>query len=58
MRYYSITGTVHGSIIYASSKDDARNLFNKVYPGESILSIRLTSDSLSLISLINSLDYE
>lgn len=37
---YSVTGTFHGSIIYAKSEGDARRAFHKKYNGESILNVK------------------
>jgi hypothetical protein len=36
---YSVTGTFHGSIIYATTEGEARRMFHKHYNGESIVSI-------------------
>ena len=41
MNTYAVTGTFHGSIIYADSEGDARRLFHKYYNGESILTVKL-----------------
>lgn len=40
-KYYAVTGTFHGSIIYANSEGQARRIFHKFYNGESILYIRV-----------------
>jgi hypothetical protein len=40
---FAVTGTLHGSIVYAKSEGDARRAFHKCYNGESITHIRLTS---------------
>lgn len=40
---YAVTGTFHGSIIYAKSEGEARRAFHKHYNGESITHIRLIS---------------
>ncbi len=34
---YLVTGTFHGSIIYAKSEGEARRIFHKYYNGESII---------------------
>jgi hypothetical protein len=36
---YAVTGTYHGSIVYATSEGEARRIFHKVYNGESILTV-------------------
>ena len=41
LKTYSITGTYHGSIIYANSEGDARRLFHKQYNGESIIYLKV-----------------
>ena len=41
MNTYAVTGTFHGSIIYADCEGDARRLFHKYYNGESILTVKL-----------------
>ena len=38
---YAVTGTFHGSIVYAGSEGDARRAFHRHYNGESILNIKL-----------------
>jgi len=43
MNTYAVTGTLHGSIIYADTEGEARRLFHKHYNGESILHVRLTT---------------
>lgn len=43
MSTYAVTGTFHGSIIYANSEGDARRAFHKYYNGESITHIRKIS---------------
>lgn len=40
---YAVTGTFHGSIVYAVSEGEARRIFHKFYNGESITHIRLKS---------------
>jgi len=39
LKIYAVTGTFHGSIVYAKSEGEARRLFHKRYNGESILSV-------------------
>jgi len=41
MNTYAVTGTLHGSIIYADTEGEARRLFHKHYNGESILCMKL-----------------
>ena len=41
MNTYAVTGTFHGSIIYADCEGDARRLFHKYYNGESILTVKM-----------------
>ncbi len=36
---FAVTGTYHGSIIYARSEGDARRTFHARYNGESIVSV-------------------
>lgn len=43
MKTYAVTGTFHGSIVYANSEGEARRLFHKRYNGESITHVRQTS---------------
>ncbi len=38
-RPFAVTGTYHGSIIYAKSEGEARRIFHKYYNGESILNV-------------------
>jgi hypothetical protein len=38
-RVFSVTGTFHGSIVYASSEGEARRMFHQYYNGESILTV-------------------
>lgn len=35
-----ITGTYHGSCVYAKCEGDARRLFHKFYNGESIIHVK------------------
>ena len=37
MKSFAVTGTFHGSIIYATSEGEARRIFHKHYKGESII---------------------
>lgn len=37
---YSVTGTFHGSIVFAYSEGDARRIFHSYYNGESITHLR------------------
>lgn len=39
MKIWYVTGTFHGSIVYAKSEGDARRTFHKYYGGESIIHI-------------------
>jgi adenosylmethionine-8-amino-7-oxononanoate aminotransferase len=40
VRLWYVTGTYHGSHIYARSEGDARRAFHRYYNGESIVHIR------------------
>jgi hypothetical protein len=40
MALYFVTGTFHGSYVYAFSEGSARRAFHKKYNGESIVHIR------------------
>jgi len=40
IKAFAVTGTFHGSIIYAKSEGDARRYFHKKYNGESIIHIK------------------
>ena len=42
MKTYAVTGTFHGSIVYANSEGEARRLFHQKYNGESIIHIKIT----------------
>jgi hypothetical protein len=44
MKTYAVTGTYHGSIVFAKTEGDARRLFHNQYNGESILIIKNISD--------------
>jgi hypothetical protein len=37
MKTFAITGTLHGSIVYADTEGAARRAFHKTYNGESII---------------------
>lgn len=37
---FAITGTYHGSYVYAYTEGEARRIFHSMYNGESIISIR------------------
>lgn len=37
MRIFALTGTFHGSIVYADTEGEARRLFHKFWNGESIV---------------------
>ncbi len=41
MKLFFVTGTFHGSHVYAKMEGDARRAFHKKYNGESILSCSL-----------------
>lgn len=43
-KVYAVTGTFHGSIIYARTEGEARKLFHKAWNGESILKVKNISD--------------
>lgn len=40
MKAYAVTGTFHGSIVYADSEGAARRAFHKYWNGESIVNIK------------------
>ena len=40
MNTYLITGTYHGSIVYAPTEGDARRAFHAKYGGESIVHLK------------------
>lgn len=40
IQLYMVTGTFHGSHVYATSEGDARRAFHQRYNGESIIDIR------------------
>lgn len=42
IKTYIVTGTYHGSIIEAYSEGAAREVFHKIYNGESIVSIKIS----------------
>jgi hypothetical protein len=41
MNTYAVTGTYHGSIIYADTEGEARRLFHSHYGGESITHLKM-----------------
>lgn len=41
MKLFAVTGTTHGSLIYAFTEGEARRLFHKFYNGESILCVKV-----------------
>lgn len=43
LRAYAVTGTFHGSIVYARSEGEARRAFHKAWNGESITHVKVTS---------------
>lgn len=43
MKTWAVTGTFHGSIVYAPTEGLARKAFHEFYRGESIIHIRLTT---------------
>ena len=44
-KVYAVTGTFHGSIVYAKSEGKARKMFHDFYNGESIIHFKkLCSD--------------
>lgn len=40
MKTFAVTGTFHGSIIFATSEGEARRLFHQRYNGESIITVK------------------
>jgi CheY-specific phosphatase CheX len=40
MKTFAVTGTFHGSIVYAKTEGEARRIFHIYYNGESITNIR------------------
>ena len=40
LKTYAVTGTFHGSIVYAKTEGDARRAFHKKYNGESITNLK------------------
>ncbi len=40
MKTYAVTGTFHGSIVYATTEGNARRAFHAYYNGESILCVK------------------
>lgn len=57
MKLFFVTGTFHGSYVYAHTEGDARRAFHKKYNGESIISIR-TDGTLRKDEAILGNDYE
>ena len=41
MNTYIVTGTLHGSIVYAKNEGEARRAFHKAWNGESIISVKV-----------------
>jgi len=41
---YAVTGTYHGSIVYAKCEGDARRAFHAKYNGESIITVKSLSN--------------
>lgn len=39
MKIWFVTGTFHGSVVYAKTEGDARRVFHQYYNGESIIHI-------------------
>jgi len=37
---FAVTGTFHGSIVYALTEGQARKLFHEYYNGESIINVK------------------
>jgi len=47
-KVYAVTGEHHGSIVYARSEKQARDIFQKCYNGEKILKVKnISSYNLS-----------
>jgi hypothetical protein len=42
---YAVTGTFHGSIVFAKNEGEARRIFHHHYKGESILYVKDISNS-------------
>jgi hypothetical protein len=40
MKTFFITGTFHGSIVYAKTEGEARRAFHKAWNGESIIHVK------------------
>jgi len=50
-KVYLITGTFHGSHIFAKSEGEARSVFHNYYNGESIIHVRdISKEYYELIS--------
>jgi hypothetical protein len=41
MKTYIVTGTFHGSYVYAQTEGEARRIFHKAWNGESIIHIKV-----------------
>lgn len=39
LKCFAVTGTFHGSFVYAKNEGDARRAFHKKYNGESIITV-------------------
>lgn len=48
---FLVTGTLHGSHVYATSEGNARRAFHKCYNGESIIDVYKVEESEELASL-------
>jgi len=44
MNTFAVTGTYHGSIVYAITEGEARKYFHDKYNGESIISLKNISN--------------
>jgi hypothetical protein len=44
MKVFAITGTYHGSIVYACNEGEARRIFHKSWNGESIICVKNISN--------------
>ena len=52
MNRYAVTGTFHGSIVYAACEGDARRAFHRKYNGESITHIVKTATMKKVHNII------
>ena len=43
IKTFAVTGTFHGSIVFAKCEGDARRAFHKIYNGESIIHLKTSS---------------